>query len=470
MATFDRLHVSFSESALGTLEARVEGRVLLPEDAEFEAARKGFNLSFQHTPAVIVIAESAADIVAAVRFAAEQDLTIAIQGAGHGFIRTSENALLIITSRMQDVHIEPATQTAWIGAGVKWGTVLQAAQAHGLAPLLGSSPDVGVAGYTLGGGMGWLARHYGLATDSVIFFELVTAEGRLVRASAEENSDLFWALRGGGGNFGVLTGMEIKLYPVTEVYGGNLLYPIEQAKAVFTRYREWIKDAPDALTSSIAIMNFPPFPELPEFLRGKSFAIVRGCYSGPVQEGEHLMRFWRDWQAPAIDDWKVMPFSEVGLISNEPLDPAPVHVTGAWVRELTDELLDTLIARVPANGGASPITIAEIRHAGGAVARVDASASAYSHRDAPHLMEFVSMVPDPSLFFGTKAFVDQLKRELQPALTGGVYMNFMEGEEARARTRDGFSPEAYRRLTEIKAKYDPQNRFNHSFDIRPAKS
>ncbi|MCB1376466.1 MAG: FAD-binding oxidoreductase, partial [Rhodobacteraceae bacterium] len=196
----------------------------------------------------------------------------------------------IVTARMTDVQVNVTAQTAWVEAGAEWGMVLEKTQAVGLAPLLGSSPNVGVIGYTLGGGMGWLARQYGLATDSVQRFEVVTADGEVRTVSRSEHPDLFWGLRGGGGSLAIITSVEMQLYPVTTVYGGNLIYPASMAREVILRYREWIKDAPDALTSSFAIMNFPPIPAVPDFLRGKSVIMVRGCYTGSVEEGEALIR------------------------------------------------------------------------------------------------------------------------------------------------------------------------------------
>ena len=225
-------------------------------------------------------------------------MAVAVKATGHGVIREANDSLLIVTSELTDVRVNADAQTAWVSAGTKWGRVLEETQAVGLAPVLGSSPDVGAVSYTLGGGMGWLARKYGISADSVNQFELVTADGNLVHASAAENADLFWALRGGGGNFGVVTAMEIRLYPVTKVYGGNSFYPIEKAKEVYARYRNWIVNAPDELTSSVLIMNFPPFPQIPERLRGQSFVMVRGCYCGPLEQGKELLKYWRDWQSP----------------------------------------------------------------------------------------------------------------------------------------------------------------------------
>jgi FAD/FMN-containing dehydrogenase len=288
------MEMMYTASAAERLERQIGGEVFVPGDAGYDDARKAWNLTVDQRPAVIVVAESAADIVQAVRFAGEEGLGIAVQATGHGVSRPANDSLLIITSRMTKVYVDAASQSAWIESGAKWGVVLEQAQAVGLAPLLGSTPDVSAVGYTLGGGIGWLARKYGLSADSVHFFEMVTADGRLLRVSPTENSDLFWGLRGGGGSFGVITGMEVQLYPVTTIYGGNLFYPVEQAKAVYTRYREWIANAPEELTSSVLIMNFPPIPQVPELLRGQSFVIVRGAYAGRVEEGEALLKFWRD--------------------------------------------------------------------------------------------------------------------------------------------------------------------------------
>jgi FAD/FMN-containing dehydrogenase len=390
---------------------------------------------------------------------------VAVQATGHGVVRPANDSLLINTSQFTAVSVNADARTAWISAGAKWGKVLEQAQAVGLAPLLGSSPDVGAIGYTLGGGMGWLARKYGLSIDSVNCFQVVTAEGQTVEASETQNADLFWGLRGGGGNLGVVTGMEVRLYPITQFYGGNLYYPIAQAPAVFARYREWIANAPDELTSSIVIMNYPPLPFFPEPLRGKTMAQIRGAYCGPIEHGEALLKFWRDWQAPLIDDFAARPFTAIAKVSNDPVDPMPSGSSGGWLKDLSDETLTTLIDRAASVHTPSPIIVTEVRHAGGAIARVDPSAAAYSHRAAPFSLQMIGATPTPETQAAFHERVTQLKQALQPHLTGGVYLNFIEGEEALARSRDGFSAEAYRRLQELKARYDPDNRFSHSYDL-----
>lgn len=461
--------VSLTDARWTHLRSSIQGAVITPDDPDYDGTRKAWNLTVDQHPAVIVVAAGAADVVEAMQFATREDLNVTVQSTGHGVVRPADNSLLIITSKMKNIQVNSAAQTAWVDAGAKWGEVLEKTQAVGLAPLLGSSPDVGVVGYTLGGGFGWLGRKYGLAADSVRFFELVTADGRLLRASDTENSDLFWALRGGGGSLGIVTGMEIKLYPVSTVYGGNLLYPIAMAKEVYSRYREWIKSAPDELTSSILIMNFPPIPQVPEILRGQSFIIVRGCYSGPVEQGPALLQSWRDWRTPLIDAFKEMPFSQVATISNDPVNPMAALSTGAWLRELSDEVIDILIRYAAPGNEASPLVFAEVRHAGGAIARVDPQAGAYGNREASLLLQMIGPAPTPEAYHHLAQYTGQIKEHLRPYLTGGVYMNFLEGEESQQQVENGFLPVTYRRLMALKATYDPDNRLRSGFNIQPAR-
>ncbi len=456
--------------SLEKLQSRIQGAVFVPGDMGYDDARKAWNLTVDHRPSVLVIARSTSDVVEAVRFANERDLGIAVQSTGHGTSRpANEESMLIIMSQMRNVVIDAKAQTAWVEGGAKWGVVLEKAQMVGLAPLLGSSPDVGAVGYTLGGGMGWLARKYGMSADSVNYFEVVNAKGEVLHVSPEENSDLFWGLRGGGGSFGVITGMEICLYPVTTVFGGTMMYPVTVAKEVFTRFREWVKDAPEELTASIGIMNLPPIPLVPEFLRGQSVVFVRGCYCGPVEEGKALLQPWLDWMQPMVNQWSVMPFSQAGKISDEPEDPMPDLSTAAWLHDLRDEVVDTIIKHAVSVNGSTPIMITEIRYAGGAIGKVNAQTNAYGNRDANLILHMLGLTPTPEIHQAMQQATDAFKAALNQHLTGGVYINFLGGEEKWARTKDAFSPEAYRKLMALKAQHDPQNRFRYSFNIPPMK-
>lgn len=450
------------------LQAEIGGEVIFPESERYGAARQAWNLTVDQHPALIVAATGVADVAAAVRYARQSGLRVAVQATGHGVRRPADGALLILTGQMNHVEVDPVSETAWVECGAQWKTVLAAAHPYGLAPLLGSSPEVGAIGYTLGGGMGWLARKYGMAVDSVRRFDVVTPEGEFVRASDSENSELFWALRGGGGGFGIVVGMEIELYPVATVYGGNLIYPAALAGEVLRRFRTWIADMPEEMTAAVALMNFPPLPELPAMLRGQSVVMVRGCYAGDLAAGAALVDFWRNWQAPLIDDFKVMPFSEVAAISSDPVDPVPGVSTGAWLAQLSDASIEHLIGYVLPVGGPPLITKAEIRHAGGAIARREEQDGAYSHRAAELILQLVSITPTPAAMAASEHHAEELKARLQPDFTGAVFINFLDGAEALRRTRDAYSPENYRRLQALKRRVDPDDRLHHGFAIQPA--
>ena len=279
--------------------------------------------------------------------------------------------------------------------------------------------------------------------------------------------DSFWALRGGGGGFAVVTGMEVQLYPVTTVFGGNLVYPGELAGQVLRRFREWIQTLPEEFTAAFALMNLPPLPMVPEFLRGKSVVMVRGCYCGPVEQGQALLQPWLDWQAPIANLFRVMPFTEVATVSNDPMDPMPSYTTGAWLGDLNDETIDTLIEYGIAKGGPSPLISTEVRYISGAMARVDADANAFSYRNSTMMLAIIGIGPMGEAPAYSQQHASRFKEALQIHLAG-VFANFLEGEEGRSGATNAFSPEHYRRLAEIKAKYDPDRLFDFSYDIPPA--
>ena len=437
-----------------------------PGTAGYEDARQAWNLTVNHRPAWIVVAQTAHDVAEAVRAAAAEGLGVAIQSTGHGTIRPAdEGAALIITSALKDITVDPELQRAWVGAGLKWGEVVAHTQNYGLTPLFGSSPTVGVVGYTLGGGMGWFGRKYGLATDSVVRLEVVDAQGDILSVSADEHPDLFWALRGGGGAFGVVTGMEIQLYPVQTVYGGNLLYPIEMAADVYRFYREWIKTLPDEFTSSIVLMNFPPLPQVPEFLRGKSALMVRGAYVGDAAQGAAYIQPWLEWRAPMANMFQTLPVSEMRAISNDPVDPMPSATNGTYLRELSDDAIDTIIRYGLGQGGQPPLVFAEVRHMGGAISRVSADANAYSHRDETLNLVMIGVAPTPEAGQFFQQYTAEFMQALGAARSEAVYANFLDGEEAQRRIREAYTAAKFERLTAIKAQYDPQNRFGYAFQI-----
>lgn len=455
--------LSYQSETLQELKQQVSGTVLTPEDAGYEKARWGFNLDNVQHPALILVAQNADDVAAGVRYAARAGLGVAIQSTGHGMQRPADDALLIVTSEMRGVTVDVEARTARAAAGAVWKDVLDVTTPHGLAPLLGSSPYVGVVGYTLGGGVGWLARPYGLAADSVVAIDIVTPDGEQRRASATENSDLFWALRGGSGNFGVVTAITFSLYPVATLYGGFLLYPGELAREALTFYRDWTQTLPDALTTSLGIVKFPDLPQMPDAIRGKTQVFVRGAYNGNADEGAAYIQQWIDWRTPLTNTFREMPFSEVGTISNDPVDPGPGYGTNEMFDTLTDEALD-IIARHAVNRQ-SPVVFSELRHVGGAVARVPQDANAIGNRDAQYYFQMGGPIFSPDAKAATIAYIKQYKADLQSHLRGGVYLNFMKGSESESRVQDAYLPESLQRLRRVKAQYDPDNLFRFSFKL-----
>ncbi len=452
------------------LKNQIAGEVLTPNDPGYEQTRRGWQLSIDQHPALILVPENAQDVVTSVQFAREHNLGIGIQSTGHGVQHPADNQMLIVSSRLASVQIDPETRTARLGAGVLWKQVLDATAQYGLAPLLGTAPNVGIVGYTLGGGIGWLGRRYGLAVDSVRSIDIVTADGVLRHASPTENSELFWGLRGGGGNFGVVTAMEIALYPVATIYGWILMYPAELAGEALRFFRNWTRTAPDEITSSIAIMKFPPVPQLPESMRGKTLIMVRAVYAGNADKGAALIQPWLDWHAPISNSFHEMPFSEIGTVQNDPVDPSGSFGSNEMFDELSDDAITAIVRH--ATDTASPFIFTEIRHAGGAIARVDASSSAVGNRNATYYLQIGGVVFTSELRAAMEPYLQKYKEALRPYIRGGVYLNFVSGGEANQRIKDAYLPESYERLVALKAKYDPDNLFRFSYQLlaEPANS
>jgi hypothetical protein len=461
--------VFIDDLALAALRIALPGRIYTPAHEEYAAAVSGFSLADTITPDVVVMAESAADVVAAVNFARAQGLPVGVHATGHNFGTSFRGGLRVNTSRMQGFSIDPNAQTARVEAGVRWGAVVQAAHQHGLAPLNGSSPLVGVVGYSLFGGFGWLLRKFGAAVDSVTAVELVTADGQLLRASADEHADLFWALRGASGNFGIVTALEFKLHPVGHIYGGAMFFPVEQARAVFDAYRTLTETAPDELTTSIVMVRMPPLPDLPPFLRGRAIITVRGAFVGGPEEGARLMQPLRNVEGLLADTFQMMPYSQSASISNDPTTPTPVWRRTAMLRDISPELVDTLIA-VNGADSATPVMVLEIRHLGGAMTRVPDNATSFSQRHAPFLMQTLSVMMSPEHAVVAKNNTQIVNEAIQPFTTGGVLPSWLgDGDHGAERTRAGFSPGHYARLAELKQRYDPENMFCQNHNVPPKK-
>jgi hypothetical protein len=455
---------TLSTASADELRRRITGDIYEPGDAEYAGATLGWNRLFQHRPAIIGVPDSAADVVELLRYAQTSGMKVGVQATGHGPVLEVDGGMLILTKRLDDVSIDPDAATARVGAGATWGPVLAAAQEHGLAPLLGSSGTVGAVGYTLGGGFGWLGRKYGMSSDSVRSFEVVTADGRIITASPSENAELFWGLRGGGaGSLAIVIAMEVVLHPVTTVYAGNLFYPASMAREVMARWREWTASAPDDLTSSVVLMNFPPFEDVPEPLRGQSFALVRGCHSGDLDDAVEMLQFWREWNRPAIDMWNEMPFAQADMISNDPVDPMPVVFSGAWLHSVDDATIESLIAATLPAGGPPTLVFAEIRHAAGAIADGDGTGSAYGNRDAQYLFSALGVGMTPDMAVGVRAHLDGLLHSLEGVRVDGDYLNFLDGDARRKATRRGVN--SFDRLSALKRDLDPSDLMAHGLDL-----
>ncbi|GES31397.1 FAD-binding oxidoreductase [Streptomyces angustmyceticus] len=365
-------------AALAALMAQVRGPVLVPGDDGYDAERSGFQLARPHRPAVIAGAECAEDVVAAVRFARSQGLPVAVQATGHGLSAATDGGLLISTRRMAGVRVDAAAGTARVGAGAVWGQVVEAAAPHGLAPLNGSSPGVGVVSYTLGGGVGVLARTYGFAADRVRSVDLVTADARELRVTAERDPELFRALLGGGHGLGVVTAMEFGLVPVARLYGGQLVFGGEQTDEALAAYLHWTGTVPDELTSSLALIVYPDLPQLPAALRGRYLAQIRIAYTGSAEEGERLVAPLRAVGPRVSDDLREMPYAESHTIHRDPSDPHAYDGDNALLSGLDAAALQRVAALT---GPAAPVMcVVQLNHLGGAMATGDGTGGVLGRR------------------------------------------------------------------------------------------
>ncbi|HMJ03023.1 MAG TPA: FAD-binding oxidoreductase, partial [Conexibacter sp.] len=336
-----------SESHAQALSADLQGRVVASGDDDWDLARQAFNLALDQRPSLVAFPADARDIAHAVRVAAQRGLRVAAQRTGHnaGPLGALDGTVLLNTSALDDVEIDAGARRARVGSGACWADVVPAASEHGLAALHGSAPGVGIAGYTLGGGVGWYARKHGIATNRVTAIELVTADGALVRTDADHEPDLFWALRGGGGGFGIVTALEFELLPIPEVYAGVLFFPLERAGEVLHAWREWTASVPEEVTSVGRVMQFPPLPEVPEPMRGNAFAIIEAVCLTDEAAGAELLAPLRAL-GPTMDTFAMMPPAEIAELHMDPPDPMPFDSTHALVSELTPETIEEMIALV----------------------------------------------------------------------------------------------------------------------------
>jgi FAD binding domain/Berberine and berberine like len=451
-------------TALGQLKSRVGDRVAVPGDAGFDEARRAWNLSVDQHPAAVVTPESAQDVVAVVEVARQHDLRVAPQGTGHSAApRASlEGSVLLDMSRMNAVEIDPERRLARLQAGAQWQHVVGPAVEHGLAGLSGSAPDVCVTGYALGGGASWMVRRYGFAANSIRGAEVVTADGREVRADSTSEPDLFWALRGGGGSFGVVTALELELFPISELYGGVLFWPQERAAEVLGAWREWTAGVPDEMTSLGRLLNLPPLEAIPEPLRGRSFVVVEAAWLGDETGGSQHLAPLREL-GPEMDTFAMMSPTGLPALHMDPPEPVPGAGDGMLLSDFRSDAIDALVGAAGPSTD-SPLVSVEVRHLGGAARRAGSDHGALAAIDAPYLLFGVGMAPTAEMQETVVRRLEQLQAALSP-WDAGRFLTFTERPGGTARM---FDDETYRRLREVKSKYDPDNVIQANHEIPPA--
>jgi len=440
------------------LRSAVGGRIYTAGDDGYNAARLPWQRRYDPRPALVVEATSPQDVRAALLFAREHELSFSVQATGHGVVAPVDGGVLVKTDRMANVEVDAGRRTARTGGGATWADVIAAAAPHGLAPLSGTSPAVSVAGYTLGGGAGWLSRAYGYAADSLLSAELVTADGELITAGADEHPDLFWAIRGGGGNFGVITALEFRLRPVGTVYAGMAMFDAERAADTFGVYREWALDQPDESNTAVVVAQMPPMPEMPEPVRGRRVLVLRAFHLGSAGEAERLLAPLRDAGGPPLlDGMRETTYADAAVMLPTP-PPVVAETYFGLLNEVSDE---AIAAAVEADG----VSGAELRHWGGAMARPEPGAGPIGHRDVPFSLVAMAQSPAREDAARVKAAVDAVAARLEPYTTGGSFLNFLGDAD---RTEAAYTPADYRRLRQVKATYDPRNVFSANHNIPPA--
>jgi FAD/FMN-containing dehydrogenase len=443
------------------------GALLAPGDDGYEQARRTWNGMFDKRPALIARCTGVADVIGGVNHAREHGLLLSVRGGGHSVPghSTCDDGLLLDLSLMRSVRVDPAAKTARAEGGVNWGTFDHEAQAFGLASTGGQVSTTGIAGLTLGGGIGWLMRKHGLACDNLISADVVTADGRLVTASAEQNEELFWGLRGGGGNFGVVTSLEYRLHEVGMVFGGAVMHPIDRAHEALRFFREFCAAAPDELTAYALLVTAPPAPFVPPELVGTPVVVLAGCYAGPLDEGEKVLQPLREFGGPPIDLFQPLPYTALQSMFDE-TGPAghSYYLKGDYTSELSDELIETVIA----NAGKMPGPHSEIHlgQMGGAVGRVGEDDTAFPYRSAQFIFIGLAHWLEPHEEEAQLAWVRALGDAVKPHSVG-TYVNFL-GDEGEERVRFAYGGEAkYNRLVELKRAWDPQNLFRLNQNIKP---
>jgi FAD binding domain-containing protein len=452
----------------GLAELSITGRVATPADADWDEARQAWNLAVDQRPVAVAFVEGADDVSAVLGFAAGQGLKVSAQGTGHGAaaVGSLDDAILIRTHRMKGVEIDAERKIARIEAGVVAEEVAAAAQQHGMSSLPGSSPNVGTIGYTLGGGMGWLGRRHGFACNRVRAIELVTADGEQRRVDSGKEPDLFWALRGGGGGYAIVTALEVDLVPISEVYAGALIFPADLGVEAVQAYRDWAQALPDEVSSIGRFLRPPPMPDVPEPLRDRALWTVTAACIGSRADGERHVAPLRDLGEPIMDTFDQIPAAGLSRINMDPEPPVPAVGHHRLLRELPDEAIDAFVGAAGPEAG-SPLLLAELSHAGGALGRPAEGGGALSKLDAEFVMLAIGVAMTPELGEALPGALDRLHDALEPWAAEGGYYNFAE----RPCDVDALlPPETCERLAGVKRRWDPDGliRANHAVSLAAA--
>ena len=446
----------------------ISGRVATPADSDWDEARQAWNLAADPHPSAVAFVENSDDIAATVRFAADHQLQVLGQSTGHGAVATGplDDTIVINTERMRGLEVNAADRTARLEAGVLALELGAGAQTDGLCSMPGSAPDVGVVGYTLGGGLSWLGRRYGFACNRVRAIELVTAAGEARRVDTDTDPDLFWALRGGGGGYAIVTALELDLLPIADVYAGALVFAAELGTDAVRAYRDWAETVPDEVTSIVRFLRPPPLPDVPEPIRDKPLLTIGAACIGAEDEGRRLIAPLRELGEPLMDTFGQIPVEGLSRIHMDPEQPVPAIGDHKLIRELPDEAIDAFFGVVGPEAG-SPLLLAELRHLGGALGREGPGAGALSKIDAEFAMLGLGLPMTPELGEAIGVQLDLLNQTMEPWAAEGGYFNFAERPSAVDAILD---PQTCARLAEVKRRWDPDDtiRANHAISLTPA--
>jgi FAD/FMN-containing dehydrogenase len=459
---------TLGDATLGELEQGLRGQLIRPGDSDYDEARAIWNGAHDQYPALIVRCAGVADVMRAVDFARSEDLIVAVRGGSHSLpgFSSCDGGVVIDLSQMNTIHVDPNARTAVAEGGATWAEFDHETQAFGLAVTGGLVSSTGIGGFTLGGGIGWLMRKQGLTCDNLIGADVVTADGQLVHASEDENPELLWGLRGGGGNFGIATSMEFRLHPVGPmILAGPIFFAAERAEEILRFYREWIRDLPDDVTTLVNLTTAPPAPFLPEEVHGKRIVGVVAAHAGDPEAGRALVQPLKDLGDPIADLLGPMPYTMLqSLLDALWGEGAHNYFRSAFMNEIDDAAIDALVAQ----HGASPSPSSEIhiQHLGGAVGRVGEDDTAFGNRSAPLVLNVIARTPDAEGFEESVAWARGTAEALAPVSRDGAYVNFM-GDADDNRLRASYGEAKYDRLVALKRRYDPTNLFRLNQNIAP---